>query len=156
LWADEGLICGIDAGLGDVLDEAQLMANAVTDAIPETTLAFAVTGDTSALDDLTATAMVEADTSALSALDDLQIVALAPQLAEALDGMVSAKTAEALDGSSGGVTVQLNLSPVYNVSGSANATQVRTALQDSNDELRDFILEVIEDDLTDTLRRSYR
>jgi TP901 family phage tail tape measure protein len=156
LFADEGLINGVDAGLDDVLDEAELMADAVTDAVPEVDLVLTATSDTSALDNLTATAMVQADTSELSDLDDMQIVTLVPQLVEALNGVVSAKTAEAIGGNNSGITVQLNLSPVYNVSGSANATQVRTALQDSNDELRDFILEVIEDDLTDTLRRSYR
>ncbi len=59
-------------------------------------------------------------------------------------------------GGSGGSNIIINLSPVYNISGMSNASDIESVLSDANDDLKAYILEVIEDAGIDTARRSYK
>jgi phage-related tail protein len=67
--------------------------------------------------------------------------------------ITSAQTAAMLDRSGGGVN--LTVSPVYQISGTADPDSLRAVLDDNNDTLRDLILGVIQEAQEDSVRRAY-
>lgn len=91
------------------------------------------------------------------AQQELQAFAFAPELA-ALQAAQQAQSAvsavEAQPSSAGGVTV--SLSPSYQISGSANAEELRAVLAAHDEELVDLILRTLEEAETDAARRAYR
>ena len=66
------------------------------------------------------------------------------------------ETVNALSGSgSGGNVISVNFSPSYNVSGSQNASELRSVLAEQSANLRDQITEIMEDIVTDKMRVAY-
>lgn len=62
---------------------------------------------------------------------------------------------EAESGNGGNRAALINLSPVYNISGVTDVEELRTVLQEHDESLRNYILEVIETENIDSKRRAY-
>lgn len=65
------------------------------------------------------------------------------------------ETVNALSGSGSGGNVSVNFSPSYNVSGSQNASEIRSVLEEQSANLREQITEIMEDIVTDKMRVAY-
>nr|MBQ4453235.1 phage tail tape measure protein [Clostridia bacterium] len=65
------------------------------------------------------------------------------------------ETVNALSGSGGSNVISVNFSPSYNVSGSQNASELRSVLEEQTQNLRDQITEIMEDIVTDKMRVAY-
>ena len=86
-----------------------------------------------------------------------QAIAFAPELAALLaaqQAQNAVSAVEAQPSSAGGVTV--SLSPSYQISGSANAEELRAVLAAHDEELVELILRTLEEAETDAARRAYR
>lgn len=91
------------------------------------------------------------------AQQELQAFAFAPELAALLaaqQAQNAVSAVEAQPSSAGGVTV--SLSPSYQISGSANAEELRAVLAAHDEELVELILRTLEEAETDAARRAYR
>ena len=86
-----------------------------------------------------------------------QAIAFAPELAALLaarEAQSAVPAAEAAPSFSGSVSV--SVSPSYQISGSANAEELRAVLAAHDEELVELILRTLEDAETDAARRAYR
>lgn len=89
--------------------------------------------------------------------EGVQMIALAPQLMSyfsALDGGYNAISAES--GSYGGGYIVLNFAPEYNLTGASNAAELEAVLREHDENLKDYILEIIEEAGIDAARGAYR
>ena len=87
----------------------------------------------------------------------VQAVAFAPELAALMaerEAQNAAPAVEAAPSLAGGVSV--SVAPSYQISGSANAEELRDVLAAHDEELVDLILHTLEDAEADAVRRAYR
>lgn len=94
-----------------------------------------------------------AGADAFTSAEEAQIVAFTPQLMAYLTGR-DALMAES-GGDSSGAYIVLTISPVYNLTGVGNASELEAVLADHDEDLRDYVLEIIEEAGIDTARRKY-
>jgi hypothetical protein len=80
----------------------------------------------------------------------MRLFALAPQTTGANSEAVSAEPG------GGGAPIIISLSPSYSFSGNENAAEIESMLRARDAELRELVLDVIEDAGIDTARKTYR
>lgn len=87
---------------------------------------------------------------------DVQAISFAPQLMTALAAQsVNAVEAMPVNGAPS-VTVQMNFSPSYNLSGASSSLDVQAILQEHSADLREFIQQVIADATHDAIRSAFK
>ena len=71
--------------------------------------------------------------------------------------LTNTETVNALSGASGGGSnsIEVQFSPVFNVSGSQNAAELRAVLQEQSESLRDQVESIMDEVLSDRKRTSY-
>ncbi|HWP51644.1 MAG TPA: phage tail tape measure protein [Clostridia bacterium] len=116
-------------------------------------------GKTEALEPDVAAAMANTSIAGVEAFSaqEAQIVAFAPQLMAYLSAMGNGNNAVSAESNGGGgVYIALDYAPQYNLNGVSNAAEVEQILRDHDNNLRDYILEVMESAGIDAARRAYK
>lgn len=116
------------------------------------------TGGAEAMEPDVAKAMSEtagAGSDAVTA-EETQLVALSPQLMTYLSALsaVKSETVSAVSGGGGGY-INLTVSPQYQFTGTQNSTEVEQMLRSHDADLKDMVLQIVEDAGIDAKRRSY-
>lgn len=102
-------------------------------------------------------AMAETTNAGVQAFsnEEAQILAFAPKLMESLAANDGTEALHAQNGNGSGGAIILHLSPVYQISGTNNAKEIEAILSAHNDNLREMILEIIEEADVEAKRRAY-
>ena len=90
--------------------------------------------------------------AAAESVKSFSLVALAPQLMNALSAREPV-AAESIGGTGG---ISVTVAPQYNISGAANAAEIEGIMRRNNEELRELIVDVLEDINTERARRAMR
>ena len=110
--------------------------------------------------ELYAETMSEVARAGIDAYKDIDLVSALGPMAYEQDGRIFLKTEQpthAISSDTGntGTVIQLELAPVYNISGNASPDAVRDTLAQHNDGLRDLVLDIVAEAGIDQRRRSY-
>ena len=116
------------------------------------------TGGTEAMEPDVAKAMSETASAGSDAVtaEETQLVALSPQLMTYLSALSAAKskTVSAVSGGGGG-NVSLTVAPQYQFTGTQNSAEMETMLRSHDADLKDMVLQIVEDAGIDAKRRAY-
>ena len=107
-----------------------------------------------------AQAMNEMAQAGVDAYRDIDLVSALGPMAFERDGRIFLRTeqptqAVSSEAASTGTIIQLELAPVYNITGNASPQAVRDTLAEHNDGLRELVLDIVNEAGIDERRRSY-
>ncbi|MDD2296583.1 MAG: phage tail tape measure protein, partial [Sphaerochaetaceae bacterium] len=115
--------------------------------------------ETKAMEPEVASAMANASMAGVEAFsaEEAQAATLSSQFMRYIRSLWSNNESVAAQSgfSNGGSHIILNLSPSYNISGMSNTSDLTSALREASRDLKDYILEVLEDHEIDMKRRAF-
>ena len=85
----------------------------------------------------------------------VQVTAFAPQFIEALSAVQSNTPISANVRESNSSPISVNFAPVYNLEGVSDTSQMKTILAEHDENMKEYISEVLEEIATDSVRRRY-
>lgn len=96
-----------------------------------------------------------AGTNAFAA-EEAQMITLAPQLMAALSAINTGTNVVAAENYSGGAGINITIAPEYQITGLEAPPQLEAILSANNEDLRELILDILENEGIDAARRAYR
>lgn len=90
------------------------------------------------------------------AAEESQMVMFAPQFMAALSAMSVGANVVAAESHGGGSGIYITIAPEYQLTGSETPAQLEAIFEANNDNLRELILDVLENEGVDVARRAYR